>query len=74
MCGRGRHSVSRLLLWGKKPFRHNYGLEDGLWIVHHEAYKGDDEYKEREQEEYKKIGKLACDCQGIVPQLTHHPP
>jgi hypothetical protein len=61
---------------GQETFRaRNYGLEDGLWIVHHEAYKRDDEYQEREQEEDRKIGKLACDCQGIVPQqLTYYLP
>jgi hypothetical protein len=45
-----------------------YSLEDRFGIVHHEAYKGDDKYQEREQEEDRKVGKLACESQGIVPQ------
>jgi hypothetical protein len=54
---------------GQETFRARYyGLEDGLGIVHHDAHKGDDEYQEREQEEDKKIGKLARESQSIVRQ------
>jgi hypothetical protein len=54
---------------GQETFRTRYyGLEDGLGIVYHEPHKGDDEYQEWEQEENRKVGKLACESQGIVPQ------
>src|SRR5215207_1687573 len=46
----------------------NHGLEDGLGIIHHEAHKGDSEYQEREQEEDKKVSKLARKSQGVVGQ------